>query len=395
MERELPLSGIRVVDFTWAAAGPYGTLLLASLGAEVTKITSSRATGGFPPQRAADLNRFLNYNKMSLTLDLTNAEGSELAKDVIKVSDLVMENYRPGTMHKFGLDYGELIKVNPSIVMVSSSSFGGDGPLSRTAGFAPIFGATSGLSYITGYIDGVPTDFRIVVDYTVGQMSAYAALVGLYHQRLTGEGQYIDLASRDAVTSLLGEVMLDAQLNGPQPNRRNGNHDGVMAPHNVYMCKGNDAWISIAVANDREWESLCRVAGHQEWASDERFSDGDRRTRHQTELDELLSEWTVHHGPFELMEKLQKEGVAAVPSYTAKDMFEDPHLKQRDVTDDVTAPSGERYTVLTAPWVLDGERPGARRHAPSPGDDNYAVLGDLLGIPSAEIDRLIDAGVAR
>ena len=386
----LPLRNVRVADFSWAAAGPYSTLLLASLGADVIKITSARARGGFPQQRAADVDRYLNYNKKSVTLFLTTAEGAELAKKLISVCDLVVENFRPGTMKRFGLEYQELVKVKPDIVMISSSSLGSEGPQSRYTGFAPIFATMAGLSHITGYADGIPSELRLVVDYTVGNASAYAALVALYHQRATGRGQYIDLASRDVITSMLGEHILDAQVNRQDSSAggpRMGNRDHIMAPHGVYRCKqlpseaavGEDAWISIAVSTQEEWEGLCRATGHQEWLADPRFSDGYRRWLHQDEIDRQLDAWTVNHTPFELLKLLQGNGVAAAPSYSAKDLFDDPHLKERQFSQKVTDPSGETYTVINAPWVVDGRRPEVRRHAPYPGENNWEVFEELVG----------------
>ena len=403
----LPLRNVRVADFSWAAAGPYSTLLLSSLGAEVIKISSARGRGGFPQQRAADIDRYLNYDKMAITLDLTTPEGSVLAKELIRVSDLVVENFRPGTMKRFGLDYQELIKLKPDIVMVSSSSLGSEGPQSRYTGYAPIFATMGGLSHITGYSDGIPTELRLMVDYTVGHASAYAALVALYHQRSTGRGQYIDLASRDAMTSLMGEYILDAQLNGSNSScvesPRMGNRDHIMAPHGVYRCKpvpsdvegGDDAWISIAVATQEEWEGLCLAMGREEWLADERFSDGYKRWMHQDELDRHLNTWTANHSSFELMKLLQEKGVPAVPSYSARDLFEDPHLRERSFSQEVTESSGESYTVITAPWLIGGRRPEAGRHAPYPGEHNRVIFEDLLGVPREEMERLIGTGVVR
>lgn len=386
-----------MADFSWVVAGPYCTLLLAWMGAEVIRINSSRARGAVAPERAADLDRYLNHNKMSITLDLTTPEGVNLAKELVKVCDLVIENFRPGTMQRFGLGYQDLVKVKPDLVMVSSSYVGEEGPQSRYTGFAPMFATMAGLSYITGYPDGIPAEFRTMVDYTVGHTTAYAALVALYHQRAKGKGQHVDLASRDAITSLIGEHLLDAQLNGPDSKfgaePRTGNRDQIMAPHGVYRCKGEDSWITIAVANQMEWHGLCRAIGHPEWQTDERLCDVYGRWTHQDELDKVLEAWTMKYTPFELMEHLQGLGVAAVSSYGVNALFGDPHLNERRFSQEMTESSGERYTVLTAPWMLDGHRPGAKRQAPYPGEDNQEVLGNLLGVPANELERLVVQGV--
>ena len=398
MTDPLPLRNVRVADFTWAAAGPYATLLLASLGAEVVKVTSSRATGGFPKQRAADIDRYLNYNKLGITLDLKTPQGVGLAKELIGVCDLVVENYRPRTMERFGLGYQDLLQVKPDIIMVSGSSLGAEGPQSRYTGFAPIFGTMSGLSHVTGYADGIPTELRLMVDYTVGQATAYAALVALYHLRTTGQGQYIDLASRDAITCLIGEFVLEDQLNGhvsgAKANPRIGNKDLIMAPHGAYRCKGEDAWITIAVATQEEWEALCGAMERPEWLSDRRFADGHGRWTHQEELDGHIGAWTEGYIPFELMDLLQERGVAAVPSYSARDLFEDGHLVERLFSQKVGVPSGDEYTVINAPWLLNGHRPEAKRPAPAPGEHNTAVLEELLGVPPKELESLTEEGIA-
>ena len=395
----LPLRNVRVADFSWAAAGPYSTLLLSSMGAEIVKISSARARGGFPRQRAADIDRYLNYNKSGISLDLTTPEGVALAKKLIAVCDLVVENYRPGTMKRFGLDYDELIKVKPDIVMIASSSLGSEGPQSRYTGYAPIFATMGGLSHITGYPNGIPSELRLMVDYTVGHTAAFAALTAMYHQRSTGQGQYIDLASRDAITSLLGERILQAQLNGPEADcqfpARMGNRDHIMAPHGIYRCRGDKAWITIAVATQQEWEGLCQAVGKPEWLSDERFADAYKRWLHQDGLDEYLNAWTANYEPFELMELLQQKGVAAVPSYSVRDLFNDPHLKERRFSQPITEPSGETYTVISSPWLLNGQRPPPRRHAPSPGEDNRAIFEEMLGVPTTELDELMEKGVVK
>ncbi len=396
MTNSLPLRNVRVADFTWAAAGPYSTLLLASLGAEVIKIASARARGGFPQRRAADVDRYLNYGKLGLTLNLQSPEGASLARELISVCDVVMENFRPGTMERFGLSYAELSRMKPDLVMVSSSSLGSEGPYSKYVGFAPIFGTMGGWSHVTGYSDGIPSELRLVVDYTAGQAAAYSALAAVYHARTTGKGQYIDLASRDVATAMVGEYVLDAELNGPDSetnaNARTGNRDHVMAPHGAYRCAGEDAWITIAVATQEEWEGLCRAAGKEIWMADARFSDQNLRWENQDALDTLLGEWTAVYDPFDLMAMLQREGVAAAPSYSAKDLFEDPHLKAREFSQKITDNDGDEYTVIRAPYVLDGKRPRASRHAPFPGEDNRPILEGLLGIPSDEVDRLMEAG---
>ena len=392
----LPLKNVRVADFTWAAAGPYSTLLLASLGAEVIKIASARARGGFPQRRAAQVDRYLNYGKLGLTLNLQAPDGADLARKLISVCDVVMENFRPGTMERFGLSYAELSRMKPDLVMVSSSSLGSEGPYSKYVGFAPIFGTMGGWSQVTGYSDGIPSELRLVVDYTAGQAAAYSALAAVYHARTTGKGQYIDMASRDVATAMVGEHVLDAELNGTgsemSANPRTGNRDSIMAPHGAYRCAGEDAWITIAVATQEEWEGLCRAAGKEAgWPTPDsptRTSDGRTRTLWMRFWENGPPDMT----PFDLMALLQREGVAAVPSYSARDLFEDPHLKARAFSQRIADNDGDEYTIIRTPYMLDGKRPEASRHAPFPGEDNRPILEGLLGIAPDEVDNLIEVG---
>ena len=383
---------MRVVDFTWAAAGPYCTLLLASMGAEVIKISSARGQGGFSKGRAAQVDRYLNYNKQHITVDLTTAEGADLVRDLVKVSDVVVENFRPGTMQRFGLHYDALAKLKPDLVMVSSSAFGQDGPQARYAGFAPIFATMSGLSDLTAHPQSIPTELRLTIDYGAGLNAAYAALLGLYYRRIKGRPQHIDLAARDSIVGLLGEAFLDASVNNREQTPM-GNRDSIMAPHGVYPCRGEDAWISIAVATDEEWRGLCAAMGNPAWASEARFSDPYLRWQGQDELDASLGQWTRDFTPMELMELLQGKGVAAVPSFSIGELFEDPHLRSRGFSTRVEAPSGEGYTVIPAPWLMDGQRLPVRRHGPQPGEDNHLVLEGLLGLSAEEVERLGNQGI--
>lgn len=387
-----PLRNIRVVDFTWAAVGPYCTQLLASLGAHVIKVGSARQAGGMPPARAALVHAQLNYSKYSVALNLADPSGAELARRLIAVSDVVTENFRPGTMEKFGLSYKELVRVRPDLVMVSASFLGQEGPYSRYSAFAPVFGAMAGLSASTGLLNGIPTEMRMPMDYTIGLFMAQATLTALYHRARTGQGQHVDLSGRDAIACAIGDILMEAAVNG-RDRPLMGNRDEVWAPHGAYPCREPDTWITVAVTCDQEWRALCRIMGRTDLADDPRYADGYRRWQRQEELDPEIGAWTREHTPRELTPLLQAAGVPAFPSYSARDLFEDPHLRERQFSCTVPGRHGQPHTVVAPPWLIDGQRPPVHREAPALGQDNALILGELLDLPLAELQALAERGV--
>jgi benzylsuccinate CoA-transferase BbsF subunit len=392
------LKGIRVADFSWVWAGPLATLLLSFMGAEVIKIESRKridqtrhgsiTTGdSFSNFDASPIFNNANLNKKGVTIDLSRPEGAELAKRIVAVSDVAIENMRSGVMDKLGLGYKDLVKVKPDIVMLSSSGFGSSGPYREYAGYAPIFAAFGGLAHLTGYEDGAPNTMSGVMDLRVGTVSAFAILAALLHRQKTGEGQYIDVSSTECISTLVGPQLMEYTMNRRSP-QRTGNQDTIMAPHNCYRCKGGDKWISIAVATDEEWNALCRVMGNPAWTGEEDYSDGFNRWKNRAKLDAHMGEWTIHHTHYEVMEMLQRAGVAAMPSFNAEEILSDPHIKARGVINEVEHPVLGKKVVLNPSWK-HSETP-ARIHKASPllGEDNEEVFGDLLGMSKEEMRRL-------
>ncbi len=392
------LKGIRIADFSWVWAGPLTTMLLSFMGAEVIKIESRKrldqmrqgsiTTGdSFSDFNASPIFNNANLNKKSVTLDLSRPEGAELAKKIVAVSDLTIENMRPGVMDKLGLGYKDLVKVKPDIIMLSASGFGSSGPYREYAGYAPIFAAFGGLAYLTGYEDGEPNTMSGVMDLRVGTVSAFALLAALIHRQKTGEGQYIDLSSSECVSTLVGPQLMEYAMNKRSPFR-SGNQDSIMAPHNCYRCKGNDKWISIAVATDEEWNAMCRAMGNPAWTRDEAFIDKYSRWKNRTKLDELIGKWTINYTHYEVMELLQSSGIAAMPSFSAEEILSDPHVKARGLINEVQHPVLGKKVVINPSWKLS-ETP-ARIHKASPllGEHNEEVFGDLLGMSKEEVQKL-------
>jgi benzylsuccinate CoA-transferase BbsF subunit len=392
------LKGLRIADFSWVWAGPLTTMLLAFMGAEVIKIESRKrldqmrqgsiTTGdSFSDFNASPIFNNANLNKKSVTIDLSRPEGTELAKKIVAVSDLTIENMRPGVMDKLGLGYKDLVKVKPDIIMLSASGFGSSGPYREYAGYAPIFAAFGGLAYLTGYEDGEPNTMSGVMDLRVGTVSAFALLAALIHRQKTGEGQYIDLSSSECISALVGPQLMEYTMNKRSPFR-SGNQDSIMAPHNCYRCKGNDKWISIAVATDEEWNAMCRAMGNPAWTRDEAFTDIYSRWKNRTKLDELIGKWTINYTHYEVMELLQSSGVAAMPSFSAEEILSDPHVKARGLINEVQHPVLGKKVVINPSWK-HSETP-ARIHKASPllGEHNGEVFGDLLGMSEEEVKKL-------
>lgn len=397
-----PLDGVRITDFTWAWAGPHGTLLLAMLGAEVIKIEShtrldhsrmrslmAGATQGGPD--ASPLFNDLNLNKLSLTLNLRMEESREIVRRLVAKSDVVVQNMRPGVLDRLGLGYDDLRAVKPDLVMLSSSAVGASGPERTYAGYAPTFASLSGIAHITGYPDRPPLPLSGSVDLRVGTASAFAILSALYGRERTGRGQHIDLSSTEVVSAMMGDVFVAHELTGRVPERA-GNRDAAMAPHNCYACKGERRWVTIAVAGDEEWAALRRVIGDPSLDAEE-FAEPVARWRNQEALDEIVGRWTRQREVDEVVRTLQAAGVPSLPLNSGAAISADPHVSERGILERVTHPRLGEKRVVGAPWRFGDDGVGVRAPAPLLGQHNDYVLGEILGLPRAEIDRLTDAGV--
>ncbi|HUS82642.1 MAG TPA: CoA transferase [Dehalococcoidia bacterium] len=396
-EKRLPLEGVRVLDFTWAWAGPQATLLLALMGAEVIKVESQRrldhsrlrslvAGPGMSGPDASFIFNTLNLNKLSVTLNLSKPEAIEIAKSLAKISDVVAQNMRPGVLERLGLGYEDLKAVKPDIVMLSSSAVGSSGPERLYTGYAPTFAAMGGMAYITGRAGGKPAPLMGTIDLRVGSTGTFAVLAALYHRKLTGEGQHIDLSSAEAVSALMGDAFMDYTMNGRVQDRV-GNRDRAMAPHAVYRCR-DDKWVSIAVGSEAEWRALRGVIGDLRLVEDSRFADAFSRWQNQEALDEIIGVWTAERTPIEVMDLLQPAGVAAMPVYGGEEIVEDRHVLSRGILEEVEHPLMGKKKVLGPPWRLSKTPARVIRHGPLLGEHNDYVLGELLGMSKEEMERL-------
>jgi benzylsuccinate CoA-transferase BbsF subunit len=393
-----PLKGVTVTEFTSAWAGPYATCLLGFLGAEIIKVESKKridhsrftsfTTGAaFSNPDQSPVFNSLNLNKLSVCLNLTQPKAVEIAKRLVEKSDVVVENMRPGVMTRLGLDYAALSQVKGDIIYLSSSACGQTGPDREHVGYAPHFAGAAGLSFVTGYEDWPPSILAGAFDLRSATTAAFAILAALLCRQRTGEGQYVDMASQEAIAILNSDALMDYLMN-ERVRMRQGNRRDDMAPHNCYRCRGEDNWISIAVADDREWRALCSAMGREDLARDARFSTLETRWRNQDELDEIISDWTASQDYYEVMHHLQRAGVAATPSLSNKALFEDPHIAEREVFTQVEHPVLGKDWVIAPPWRLSDTPASIRRHAPLLGEHTYEIFEQRLGMSREEIERL-------
>jgi len=395
------LDGVRVLNFTWGAVGGGMSQGWSRLGAEVVKVESHRRPDFVREIRATNpigglddspYNNDYHVNQLSVTIDMRKPEGIALVKELVKVSDIVAQNMLPGVFDRLGLGYDVLKQLKPDIIMVSASAPGQKGPESGAPGYAPLFAAAGGLSWMVGYQDGPPAEIRAVTDMLGGMTSYAAAIAALIRRNKTGEGAFIDVSVSEVVTGLIGDAVMDYFMNGNIQSRR-GNLDDIGAPHNCYRCQGEDSWISIAVFTQQEWEILCHEIGKPELMSDPRFADALTRCRNQAELDPIIEQWTQNYTSYEVMDRLQKVGVAAVPSMDAEQIYSDPHLEARGVFDVITHQKHGARIFMNWPWQYSATPTEIVSDASLFGQDTKHVLSNLLHKTDAEIELLEQAGV--
>ena len=391
-----PLDGIRVADFCWAWAGPYGALQLAHLGAEVIRIESQtrpcpsrlippwadNEKGGF--NRSGYFNQY-NQGKRSLTLNLKKPEGLELAKKVVAKSDIVTENFAGGVMDKMGLGYEVLRAIKPDIIMISLSGYGATGPEKGYVSYGPPQVALSGMSSLTGYKDDQPRQAGFSYgDPNGGVHGTFAVMCALLHRAKTGNGQFIDLSQREACAMLLPEGLMEYAMNGTQPPR-NGNRDPYMAPHGVFRCKGEDRWVSIVVGNEEEWQRFCKAIGQPTLATDVRFATLAARKENEDALEQVVTTWTNELSPDEVTQKLQHAGVAAYPTLDGNDLLANPHVAARGYFVELEHAEVGKRRHLGIPWKMSRTPCEIRRPAPLFGQDTDYVLEEIIGLSGDEI----------
>lgn len=404
MTLPLPLAGVRVLDLTMVWAGPYATRILGDLGAEVIKVEGVRNWDllrdlhllGDTPQaydRSAYFNN-LNRNKYGCTLDLSQPQGRNLCLRLTAMSDVVIENYRPDVMRNLDLEYDALKAVNETVIMVSMPGHGKEGPEAERIAYGTNVEQLGGLVSVQGYADRGPHKSGISYGDPMSGIAAAAAIISaLIRRRGTGQGAYIELAQREALTTMLGEKLLEYGMTGVVPVPA-GNRHPWMAPHNVYRTAGaEDEWVAIACRNDADFEALCGVIGRPDLLDDPRFGDTAARYRHQDDLDDLLSHWAGARDARGAAAEVSAAGVPASPVNTAAMLYTDPHLRARGLFEMVAHSVAGIWEIDGLPYHLSKTPAHVRLPPPAFGEHNDYVFRELLGLDAKEIEVLRAEGV--
>ena len=396
--RQGPLTNLRVIEMGQLLAGPFCGQLMADFGAEVIKCEQPevgdpmRQWGREKPHGKSLWWPVVARNKKSITLNLRTPEGQDIIRELVKDSDILLENFRPGTLERWNLGYEELSKINPKLVMVRVTGFGQTGPYSPRAGYGAIGEAMGGLRYVVGDPSSPPSRMGISIgDELAATYACLGALMAIHHRNTTGKGQIVDSAIYEAVLAMM-ESLITEYDKADFIRERTGAILPNVAPSNVYPTR-DDKFILIAANQDTVFARLAEAMGRKELAADERYSTHAARGKYQTELDDLIGEWTktLEIGPLE--DILNEHGVPCGLIYRAPDMLEDEHFKAREAIVEVPHPVfGSLKMQNVAPKL--SETPGAIRHAgPELGQHNDEVYKGILGIDDDTLESYRSKGI--
>jgi CoA:oxalate CoA-transferase len=390
--RQQALEDVDVLDVGQIYNGPYCSLLLSYLGANVVKVEPpfgeplrTRVDEGEPEELI-----MLNSCKEGITLNLKTDRGKELFKDLATKADVVVENFSVGTMDKLGLGYDILSELNPELVYAHGSGFGESGPKSDERAMDLIIQAVGG---VTGFPDGDPVKTgAAVADFAGGTHLAAGVLAALYHRERTGEGQYVEVSLHDAIfPSLVSQLAV--QYRNPEIPSRTGNRHGGLAksPYNVY--EASDGYVAILCASDRHWHDLLELIGREEFQDDPRFETNTKRVENIDDVDAVIEEWTRQHEKYRIEELLTDAGLPCGAVREVEEVLEDPHLEARDMVNRIDHPTYGEIKVPGSPIRLSRSAQPDIDPAPTKGQDTARVLRERLGLSEAEIEALETDGV--
>ncbi|HLU96683.1 MAG TPA: CoA transferase [Thermobifida alba] len=401
-----PLADLKVLDLSWVVAGPLIGRALADFGAQVVRVESSRRVETarlmqpFHRGEAGVENSALygncNAGKLGMTVDLKTEEGRGIVRDLARWADVVVESFSPGQMAKWGLDYAELARDNPSLIMLSTSIAGQSGPWAALAGYGNVGASLSGFQNLVGWEDRPPMGpFGPYTDYVGPRLALVTLLAAVEHRRRTGQGRHIDVAQVEAGVFFLSPQVAHHGFDGTVARRR-GNRDEVFAPHGVYPClaeDGRDRFVALAARDDAEWVRLAEAMGRADLAERADLRTAEQRRARADLLDEQIARWTSGRRAEDVERCLQAVGVPAHRSASSADFVADEQLAHRGHVVRLPHPlHGE--TVVEGPRYLLSDTPGeVTRAAPTLGQDNEYVLRDILGYPAERIAQLVKDGV--
>jgi crotonobetainyl-CoA:carnitine CoA-transferase CaiB-like acyl-CoA transferase len=399
----LPLSGIRIVDFTAFWAGPFATQVLAALGADVIKIEGVRRpdgmrfAGGLPPSvdqwwEWGPVFQCSNTNKRGISLELGTSQGRTSALELIAHADLVIENFSPRVMANFQLEWDVVHATNPMATMIRMPAFGLDGPWRDRVGFAQTMEQASGMAWMTGPADGPPIIPRGACDPLAGLHAAFAALAALSIRDRTGTGVHVESTMVEAALNVAAEGVLEYSRNGVQL-RRDGNRGPGASPQGVYRCAGDDQWVAIAVLSDDAWPALADLIGPQELVADATLRTEAGRRRQSDELAKLIADWTSQRSVADAVTRLREHGIGAAPVVPASALLDDEHLAARGFWELVHHPVAGSFKTTGLPFTF-ASRPRRWISTPAPlyGQHTREVLTDVLGKTAEDIAELEEVG---
>ncbi|HKV53316.1 MAG TPA: CoA transferase, partial [Candidatus Binataceae bacterium] len=401
--RQLPLSGLKIVDLFWAMAGPASTRALADYGATVVRIESGRRldtcrtigpyVGNRPGTETSGIFINLNAGKLGVALDLGKEEGRAVFRDLVRWADIVTESFSPKAMRAWGLNYDALREIKPDLIMVSSCLMGQTGPFAKFAGYGNLAAAMCGFGNLCGWADRAPAGpYGSYTDCVAPRFTIASILAALEYRRRTGRGQYIEISQAEASMHFLAPALLDFMCNG-EVQSPIGDRDRQIAPHGVYPCAGDDSWIALACATDDQWRELSTLIGRT--SSDARFASLAQRLANQAALDAIVAEWTAGFAAGELEAILQGRGIPASTAATSQDMRADPQLAWRGHFVEVPHQRLGKVTVEHSSYLLSRTPGRIERAAPILGADTGSVLEKILGYSPAKIAELEALGVLR
>ncbi|MDD5701733.1 MAG: CoA transferase [Dehalococcoidales bacterium] len=395
-----PFEGVNILDFTWAGVGPSSGSNLGFYGATIVKVESRtrpdilRTLGPFKDGIfSVDRSYHFLYVQMSkrytVTLNMNHPRGMDLAKKLVAWADIVVESFSTGVIEKMGLDYENLKKIKPDIIMLRTCMHGHTGPLAQQHGQGYILTGLSGMDAVTGFPgDPVGGLYGPFTDHIAPLFNSMTLIAALDYRRRTGKGVYIDQSQHESILHWVAPLILNWTVNHKEP-QADGNRLPYAAPHGVYRCQGDDRWCAIAVLNDDMWGNFCQVIGNPGLADKPEFKTLLDRKKNEDALDKIVEEWTLKHTSDEVMELMQKSGIAAGKVSNAKDQAEDPQLNHYKFFNRLEHPEAGSLSFYHGPLFRLSKQPFEIARPPMVGEFNEHVYTRLLGLSDEEFVQLI------
>mgnify|MGYP002825849448 CR=1 FL=1 len=408
------LNGLRILDLTQVAAGPYTTMLMGYFGADVIKIESSSRMDinrgpvkpspathtvypnnnpGNQPWNLAAHHIQRNVNKLCITLDLSQAEGKKQIYELIKISDVFIENFRASVVDRLELDYESVRKINPSIIYAKISSQGNTGKEKNYGSLGSTLEQTGGLASVTGYLGNNPLlTNETFPDPMVGLFSVGIILSAIRRRQMFGKGCFIDLSQRELTVNLIGEHILESQSDIQLPKLL-GNSHKIFAPQGVYKCLGEDDWITISISSDKEWVTLCNIMNKDNLIKKKEYKTAFDRHKYSKQIDVIINEWTASKTKYKLMTLLQEADIAAGVVSKGREVVNDPQLNFLHFWDNVNHPHAGNYKQVTTPWNFSNFARNITTPAHDLGEDNQNIFQNFLGLDNNKYQYLLDSNI--